>query len=62
MGKMLVDTMRFLEVTFFDREESQLSDMLKTAGWFIEAFPYEKKEYSAGTKERRRAGVSTASG
>ena len=52
MGKMLVDTMRFLGVTFLTERRALYGDMLKTGGRFIEAFPYEKIEYSAGTKER----------
>lgn len=52
MGKMLVDTMRFLGVTFLTERRALYGDMLKTGDRFIEAFPYEKTEYSAGTKER----------
>ena len=52
MGKMLVDTMRFLGVTFLTERRALYGDMLKTGGRFIDAFPYEKIEYSAGTKER----------
>ena len=52
MGKMLVDTMRFLGVTFLTGRKSHYRGMLETADRFIEDFPYEKKRYSAGTLER----------
>ena len=52
MGKMLVDTMRFLGVTFLTERKATYPTMLKMAKRFVEAFPYDKKEYSAQTLER----------
>lgn len=52
MGKMLVDTMRFLGVTFLTERKATYPAMLKMAKRFVEAFPYGKKEYSAQTLER----------
>ncbi len=52
MGKMLVDTMRFLGVTFLTERKATYPAMLKMARRFVEAFPYDKKEYSEQTLER----------
>ena len=49
MGKMLTDTMRFLDVSFLTERKSTYGNMLRTARRFIEAFPYEKREYRADT-------------
>ena len=49
MGKMLTDTMKFLDVRFLTERKSTYPAMLRAAKRFIEAFPYEKKEYSAQT-------------
>ena len=59
MGKMLADTMRFLGVDFLTGRKSNYPVMLKNARRFIEAFPYEKKEYSEGTFSRAVADYPT---
>lgn len=59
MGKMLTDTMKFLDVRFLTERKSTYPAMLRAAKRFIEAFPYEKKEYSAQTLARAAADYPT---
>lgn len=59
LGKMLVDTMRFLDVTFLTARRSNYPSMLKYAVKFIDSFPCDRKEYSAKTLERAAADYPT---